>query len=109
MKKNKNFSNFLEEVFPVKDPFSRKENGIFHNFIKWLALRFSFFFYRIGISANILDTIALIFLFPNKFGYILFRLESFFDPSSGNNYQSEKASEAIINGGFLAKELEKEL
>ena len=39
----------------------------------------------------------------SKFGYILIRLQSFFDPSSGNNYQSEKASEAIINGGFFGK------
>ena len=44
-----------------------------------------------------------IFLFPNKFGYILMRLKAFFDPSSGNNYQSEKASEAIISGGFFGK------
>jgi cell division protein FtsW len=50
-----------------------------------------------------MSLIALIFLFPNKFGYILFRLESFFGPSAGNNYQSEKASEAIINGGFFGK------
>ena len=28
---------------------------------------------------------------------------SFLEPSSGNNYQSEKASEAIINGGFFGK------
>ena len=38
-----------------------------------------------------------------KFSYILVRLKSFFDPSSGNNYQSEKASEAITNGGFFGK------
>ena len=41
--------------------------------------------------------------FVSKFNYILIRLKSFFDPSSGNNYQSEKASEAIINGGFFGK------
>ena len=44
----------------------------------------------------------LIFFIP-KFSYILIRLKSFFDPTSGNNYQSEKASEAIINGGFFGK------
>ena len=44
----------------------------------------------------------LIFFIP-KFSYILVRLKSFFDPSSGNNYQSEKASEAITNGGFFGK------
>ncbi len=41
--------------------------------------------------------------YVSKFSYILIRLKSFFDPSSGNNYQSEKASEAIINGGFFGK------
>ena len=45
---------------------------------------------------------CLIFFVP-KFSYILIRLKSFFDPTSGNNYQSEKASEAIINGGFFGK------
>ena len=44
-----------------------------------------------------------IYIFPNKFGYILIRLKTFFDPSSGNNYQTEKASEAIISGGFFGK------
>jgi cell division protein FtsW len=47
--------------------------------------------------------IAVIFFYPEKFGYILLRLKAFFDPSSGNNYQSEKASEAIINGGFFGR------
>ena len=42
-------------------------------------------------------------LFIPKFSYILVRLKSFFDPSSGNQFQSEKASEAIINGGFFGK------
>ena len=51
----------------------------------------------------ILSLILIIFFFPNKFGYILIRLKSFFDPSSGNNYQSDKASEAIINGGLFGK------
>ena len=42
-------------------------------------------------------------IFVPKFSYVLIRLKSFFDPSSGNNYKSEKASEAIINGGFFGK------
>jgi cell division protein FtsW len=46
---------------------------------------------------------ALILFFPEKFSYILIRLKSFLDPTSGNNYQSEKASEAIINGGFFGQ------
>ena len=47
--------------------------------------------------------LGAVYIFPDKFGYIIARLKTFFDPSSGNNYQSEKASEAIINGGFFGK------
>ena len=47
--------------------------------------------------------VGLVLFFPSKFSYVVIRLKSFFDPSSGNNYQSEKASESIINGGFFGK------
>ena len=75
-------------------------------FLTWLSLIFIsginlvFFFLIFGLMLIFL--LYLIF-FVTKFGYILIRLQSFFDPSSGNNYQSEKASEAIINGGFFGK------
>ena len=45
----------------------------------------------------------LLFMMPDKFGYILSRLQSFVDPAQGNNYQSDKALEAIINGGFFGQ------
>ena len=76
-------------------------------FLTWLSLIFIsginlvIFFVFFGLV--LISLIALVFFFPNKFGYILIRLKSFFDPTSGNNYQSEKASEAIINGGFFGK------
>ena len=76
-------------------------------FLTWLSLIFVsginliIFFIFFGLVICLL--FVLIYIFPNKFGYILVRLKSFFDPSSGNNYQSEKASEAIINGGFFGK------
>ena len=38
-----------------------------------------------------------------KLNYIKFRIESFFDLTSKGNYQSERASEAIMNGGFFGK------
>jgi len=76
-------------------------------FLTWLSLIFvsgiNLMIFFIFFILVLMSLIALIFFFPNKFGYILFRLESFFDSSSGNNYQSEKASEAIINGGFFGK------
>ncbi len=75
-------------------------------FLTWLSLVFTsginlvIFFLFFGIMMFFL--LYLIFFIP-KFSYILIRLKSFFDSSSGNNYQSEKASEAIINGGFFGK------
>ena len=33
----------------------------------------------------------LIYFFPEKFGYILYRIKTFFDPGSGDNFQAEKA------------------
>ena len=75
-------------------------------FLTWLSLIFIsginllVFFLFFGLMLIFL--FYLIFYVP-KFGYILIRFKSFFDPSSGNNYQSERASEAIINGGFFGK------
>ncbi len=75
-------------------------------FLTWLTLIFIsginlsiFFIFFLLILSSIF---YLIFYVP-KFNYILIRLKSFFDPSTGNNYQSEKASEAIINGGLFGK------
>jgi len=75
-------------------------------FLTWLSLIFisgiNLLIFFLFFSLILLLIIYLIFFIP-KFSYILIRLKSFFDPSSGNNYQSEKASEAIINGGFFGK------
>ena len=72
----------------------------------WLSLIFVsgvnlvfFFLFFIFIGSGIF---YIIFFIP-KFFYIKSRILSFFDPSSGNNYQSEKASEAIVNGGFFGQ------
>ena len=75
-------------------------------FLTWLTLIFisgvnlMVFLIFFGL---VLALLLYLILFIPKFGYIFLRLKSFFDPSSGNNYQSEKASEAIINGGFFGK------
>jgi cell division protein FtsW len=53
----------------------------------------------------VLICVSILFFFPNKFGYILFRLKSFIDPTKGENYQSEKALEAIKSGGFTGRGL----
>ncbi len=51
-----------------------------------------------GISAASL--VALLIFLPEKFGYITKRLTSFIDPSKGDNFQSQKALDAIKQGGL---------
>ena len=74
--------------------------------LTWLTLIFVsginlvIFFGIFGIFISIL--LYLIFL-VEKFNYIKIRILSFFNSSSNNNFQSEKASQAIIDGGFFGK------
>ena len=72
----------------------------------WLALIFisginififSIFFFLVG------SVVSYLVIFVPKFEYIKIRILAFLDTSSGNNYQAEKASDAIINGGFFGK------
>ena len=76
-------------------------------FLTWLSLIFIsgislvVFFIFFGI---ILSLLLYLIFFISKFEYIKDRVESFFNPVSGtHNFQSDKASEAIINGGFFGK------
>ena len=45
----------------------------------------------------------LIFLMPEKFGYIFSRIKTFLDPKSGDNFQSQRALEAIKEGGLTGQ------
>jgi cell division protein FtsW len=45
----------------------------------------------------------LIFFFPEKFGYIFLRLKTFINPKAGDNFQSEKALDAIKEGGLTGQ------
>ena len=45
----------------------------------------------------------LIFLFPEKFGYIFFRIKTFINPQVGDNFQSQKALDAIKQGGLTGQ------
>ena len=72
--------------------------------LTWLSLVFVsginlIFFFSFFIIIFSILTYLIVFL--PKFEYIRIRLSSFLDPNSGNNYQSERASEAISNGGFF--------
>ena len=51
-----------------------------------------------------ISTIGLIlFFFQEKFGYIILRLKTFIDPKSGDNFQSQKALDAIREGGLTGQ------
>ena len=45
----------------------------------------------------------LIFLFPLKFGYVFSRIQTFFNPKSGDAFQSQKALDAIKQGGLTGQ------
>jgi len=45
----------------------------------------------------------IIFFFPEKFGYIFFRVKTFIDPNKGDNFQSQKALDAITQGGLMGR------
>ena len=44
--------------------------------------------------------VVLIFFSPEKFGYVFLRIKIFIDPKVGDNFQSQKALEAIKQGGL---------
>ncbi len=48
----------------------------------------------------IICSITLLLIFPEKFGYIVHRLNVFFDPTKGDSFQTDKALDAIKQGGL---------
>jgi cell division protein FtsW len=61
-------------------------------------------FYLIGFSSIFLISLAsLLFLLPEKFGYIINRLVSFIDPDQGDRFQSSSALDAIKLGGLTGQ------
>ena len=58
-------------------------------------------FYVIGfLSIFLISISSLLFLMPEKFGYIINRLVTFVDPSKGDKFQSSSALDAIKLGGL---------
>ena len=45
----------------------------------------------------------LIYFFPSKFGYIILRVKNFLNPSVGDNFQTQKALDAIKQGGLTGQ------
>mgnify|MGYP001347711717 CR=1 FL=1 len=65
-------------------------------FISGINLVYIFSF----ILCSLISIILLLFIFREKFGYIINRLNSFLDPSKGDSFQSQKALDAIKQGGL---------
>ena len=72
----------------------------------WLAIIFvsgiNLFLFIFFLLTTCSITSFLIFMVP-KFEYIKIRLIAFLNTSDGNNYQADKASDAISSGGFFGK------
>ena len=72
----------------------------------WLSLVFvsgiNLYFFSVLIFFSLSILSFLIFYLP-KFSYIKYRISNFFDLSSKGNYQSQKATDAIVDGGFFGK------
>jgi len=61
-------------------------------------------FYIIGFfSIFFISLTSLLFLLPEKFGYIINRLLTFFDPDKGDRFQSFSALDAIKLGGLTGR------
>ena len=65
-------------------------------FISGIRILYIFSFFSFSLAA----LAGLLISFPDKFGYIIQRLNTFLDPSKGDSFQSQKALDAIKQGGF---------
>ena len=63
----------------------------------------SIFYIVIFFSIFIILFASLLFLLPEKFGYIINRLITFFDPDQGDKFQSSAALDAIKLGGLTGQ------
>tara|TARA_A100001011_G_scaffold230233_1_gene238347 strand:+ start:163 stop:1290 length:1128 start_codon:yes stop_codon:yes gene_type:complete len=73
----------------------------------WIATVFvsgvSLIYIGVFLTTFLILFSSLLFLLPEKFGYIINRLISFFDPSQGDKFQSSSALDAIKLGGLTGQ------
>ena len=73
----------------------------------WIATVFvsgiSLVYIGIFLATFLILFSSLLFLLPEKFGYIINRLISFFDPGQGDKFQSSSALDAIKLGGLTGQ------
>ena len=73
----------------------------------WLTMIFvsgfnMFILFGLGLLLLIIFSLLIYFL-PEKFGYVFLRIKTFIDPKAGDNFQSQKALEAIKQGGLTGQ------
>jgi cell division protein FtsW len=68
-------------------------------FISGVSLIYIFIFFSIFL----ISLSSLLFFLPEKFGYIINRLITFFDPNQGDKFQSSSALDAIKLGGLTGQ------
>ena len=77
-----------------------------------LVLTWSTMIFVSGFNMVVLSILGLIFLSiialliffsPEKFGYVFLRIKTFIDPKAGDNFQSQKALDAIKQGGLTGQ------
>ena len=75
--------------------------------LSWLTMIFVSGFNMLILSilglVFVITIALLIFLLPEKFGYVFLRIKTFLDPKAGDNFQSQKALEAIKQGGLTGQ------
>jgi len=75
--------------------------------LTWLTMIFvsGFNMFVLSILGFIflITIVLLIFFLPEKFGYVFFRIKTFLDPKAGDSFQSQKALDAIKQGGLTGQ------
>ena len=75
--------------------------------LSWLTMIFVSGFNMLILSilglVFVITIALLIFFLPEKFGYVFLRIKTFIDPKAGDNFQSQKALEAIKQGGLTGQ------
>ena len=73
----------------------------------WITMVFASGFNMIILSIfGLVALVVIVFLilfFPSKFGYISLRIQTFLNPKTGDNFQSQKALDAIKQGGLTGQ------
>ena len=75
--------------------------------LTWVTMIFVSGFNLVALSILglifVMTISLLIFFLPEKFGYVFLRIKTFLRPETGDNFQSQKALEAIKQGGLTGQ------